>query len=126
MTLDEMINSGMSVDQITATVLNRVKVLEQEKKEKEAAEAADRAREEELKNARRQFKKAYAKYMAAITGKEIPESEVQAFADEVMTPIEETWNKLNKINNKRKITVKTNADAEELAEVIMAALKGIY
>lgn len=119
MSLDEMLNNGATLEQIMAEAKKRAKA-------KSETEAAAKAREQEIINARRQFKKAYARYMMAITGEEVPESEMQDFVNEVMMPIEETWNRLKNLkNNNRKITVKTDADAEELAEVIMDALRGV-
>ena len=119
MSLDEMLNNGATLEQIMAEARKRAK-------EKSEAEAAAKAREQELINARRQFKKAYARYMGAIMGVEITEAEMQDFVDNVMTPIERTWNDVSKIYpNKRKVTVNKNADADELAAAIMDALRGV-
>ena len=125
MTLNEMVDAGMTAEQINAAIKERIATKEKAMKAKQIAEAAEKARQEEIAAARRQFKKAYAKYMTAVTGEEVPESEMQSFVNEVMIPIEETWNRLKNIkNNNRKLTVKTDADMEELAEGIAAALKG--
>lgn len=116
MSLDEMLNNGATLEQIMEEARKRTKA-------KSEAEAAAKAREQELINARRQFKKAYAKYMGAIMGVEVTEEDMQDFVNEVMMPIERAWNSISP--NKRRVTVSKNADADELAATIMSALRGV-
>lgn len=116
MSLDEMLNNGATLDQIMAEARKRAK-------EKSEAEAAAKAREQEIMNARRQFKKAYAKYMSAILGMEITEEDMQDFVKEVMMPMEQMCKDISP--NKRRVTVSKDANAEELAATIMSALRGV-
>ena len=87
MTLDEMLNAGMSVEQIDAAIKERM-----ETREKENAEAAAyEQRKAEIDAARRQYKKAHAKYVKAITGEDMPEKEMADFENSVLIPMEKMW-----------------------------------
>ena len=87
MTLDEMLNAGMSVEQIDAAIKKRM-----ETREKENAEAAAyEQRKAEIDAARRQYKKAHAKYMKAITGMDVPEKEMADFENNILIPMERAW-----------------------------------
>lgn len=87
MTLDEMLNAGMTVEQIDAAIKERMST-----KEKENAEAAaNEQRKAEIEAARRQYKKAHAKYMKAITGEDMSAEEMAEFENRILIPIEEVW-----------------------------------
>lgn len=87
MTLDEMLNAGMSVEQIGAAIKERVVT-----REKENAEAAaNEQRKAEIDAARRQYKKAHAKYMKAITGEDMPAEEMAEFENRILIPMEQLW-----------------------------------
>lgn len=87
MTLDEMLNAGMSVEQIDAAIKARVAT-----RERESAEAAaNEQRKAEIEAARRQYKKAHAKYMKAITGEDMTAEEMAEFEKCVCLPMERVW-----------------------------------
>lgn len=87
MTLDEMLNAGMSVEQIGAAIKARVAT-----REKENAEAAAyEQRKAEIEAARRQYKKAHAKYMKAITGEDMSAEDMADFENSVLLPMEQVW-----------------------------------
>ena len=87
MTLDEMLNAGMSVEQIDAAIKARVAT-----REKENAEAAAyEQRKAEIDAARRQYKKAHAKYMKAITGEDMSAEDMADFENSVLLPMEQVW-----------------------------------
>lgn len=87
MTLDEMLNAGMSVEQIGAAIKARVAT-----REKENAEAAAyEQRKAEIEAARRQYKKAHAKYMKAITGTDMSAEDMADFENSVLLPMEQVW-----------------------------------
>ena len=87
MTLDEMLNAGMSVEQIDAAIKERLAT-----REKESAEAAaNEQRKAEIDAARRQYKKAHAKYMKAITGEDMSAEEMAEFENRILIPMEEVW-----------------------------------
>ena len=87
MTLDEMLNAGMSVEQIDAAIKERVAT-----REKENAEAAaNEQRKAEVDAARRQYKKAHAKYMKAITGMDMSAEDMADFENNVLIPMEKVW-----------------------------------
>lgn len=83
MTLDEMLNAGMTVEQIDAAIKERVVT-----REKENAEAAaNEQRKAEIDAARRQYKKAHAKYMKAITGMDMSAEDMAEFENNVLIPM---------------------------------------
>ena len=87
MTLDEMLNAGMTVEQIDAAIKERMST-----KEKENAEAAAyEQRKAEIEAARRQYKKAHAKYMKAITGEDMSAEDMAEFENSVLIPMEQVW-----------------------------------
>ena len=87
MTLDEMLNAGMSVEQIDAAIKARVAT-----RAKESAEAAaNEQRKAEIEAARRQYKKAHAKYMKAITGTDMSAEDMADFENSVLLPMEQVW-----------------------------------
>lgn len=87
MTLDEMLNAGLNVEQINAAIKERVTT-----REKESAEAAAyEQRKAEIDAARRQYKKAHAKYVKAITGEDMPAEEMARFENNVLIPMEKMW-----------------------------------
>lgn len=87
MTLDEMLNAGMNVEQIDAAIKARVAT-----REKENAEAAAyEQRKAEIDAARRQYKKAHAKYMKAITGMDMSAEDMADFENNVLIPMERVW-----------------------------------
>ena len=87
MTLDEMLNAGMTVEQIDAAIKKRM-----ETREKENAEAAaNEQRKAEIDAARRQYKKAHAKYMKAITGIDMSAEDMAEFENSVLIPMEQVW-----------------------------------
>ena len=87
MTLDEMLNAGMSIEQIDAAIKERVAT-----REKENAEAAaNEQRKAEVDAARRQYKKAHAKYMKAITGIDMSAEDMADFENNVLIPMEKVW-----------------------------------
>lgn len=87
MTLDEMLNAGMSVEQIDAAIKARIST-----REKENAEAAAyEQRKAEIDAARRQYKKAHAKYMKAITGMDMSAKDMADFENNVLIPMEQVW-----------------------------------
>lgn len=87
MTLDEMLNAGMTVEQIDAAIKERMST-----KEKENAEAAaNEQRKAEIEAARRQYKKAHAKYMKAITGTDMSAEDMADFENSVLLPMEQAW-----------------------------------
>ena len=87
MTLDEMLNAGMSIEQIDAAIKERVAT-----REKENAEAAaNEQRKAEVDAARRQYKKAHAKYMKAITGMDMSAEDMADFENNVLIPMEKVW-----------------------------------
>ena len=87
MTLDEMLNAGMSIEQIDAAIKERVAT-----REKENAEAAaNEQRKAEVDAARRQYKKAHAKYMKAITGIDMSAEDMADFENNVLIPLEQVW-----------------------------------
>ena len=87
MTLDEMLNAGMSIEQIDAAIKERVAT-----REKESAEAAaNEQRKAEIDAARRQYKKAHAKYIKAITGMDVSAEDMAEFENCVLIPMEHAW-----------------------------------
>lgn len=87
MTLDEMLNAGMTVEQIDAAIKERMST-----REKENAEAAaNEQRKAEIEAARRQYKKAHAKYIKAITGTDMSAEDMADFENSVLLPMEQVW-----------------------------------
>ena len=87
MTLDEMLNAGMTVEQIDAAIKERKST-----REKESAEAAaNEQRKAEIEAARRQYKKAHAKYIKAITGTDMSAEDMADFENSVLLPMEQAW-----------------------------------
>ena len=125
MTLDEMLNAGMSVEQIDAAIKERM-----ETREKENAEAAAyEQRKAEIDAARRQYKKAHAKYMKAITGMDMPEKEMADFENEVLIPMEKAWERKNAPKKSpaagRRVFVNgvDVSDANDIVDAIIKALE---
>lgn len=125
MTLDEMLNAGMSVEQIDAAIKERVAT-----REKENAEAAaNEQRKAEIDAARRQYKKAHAKYMKAITGMDMSAEDMAEFESRVLIPMERVWER-DYVPKKspvvgRRILVNgfDVSDADDIIEAIMRALE---
>ena len=79
MTLNEMLDAGMSVGDIMKSYNDMATTKAKEQEAKKAAEAAEKARQEEIAAARRQYKKAHAKYMKAITGADMSAEDMADF-----------------------------------------------
>lgn len=118
MTLNEMLDAGMSVEDIMKSYNDIATTKAKEQEEKIAAEAAEKARQEEIAAARRQYKKAHAKYMKAITGEDMSAEEMAEFEKCVCLPMEKVW---AMAHMPKKIQVKGDS-IDDLAEVIMKAL----
>ena len=114
MTLDEMLNAGMTVEQIDAAIKERMST-----REKENAEAAaNEQRKAEIEAARRQYKKAHAKYMKAVTGQDMTAEEMAEFESCVCLSIEKMW---EIAHTPKKVKIKAD-DLDDLAAAIMNAL----
>ena len=118
MTLNEMLDAGMSVGDIMQSYNNIAATKAKEQEAKKAAEAAEKARQEEIAAARRQYKKAHAKYMKAITGEDMTAEEMAEFEKCVCLPMENVWEMQYA---PKKIKIKAE-DLDDLAAVIMNAL----
>ena len=125
MTLDEMLNAGMSVEQIDAAIKERVTT-----REKESAEAAaNEQRKAEIDAARRQYKKAHAKYIKAITGMDISAEDMAEFENRVLIPMERVWERdyapKKSPTAGRRVFVNgiDVSDADDIIEAIMRALE---
>ena len=125
MTLDEMLNAGMSVEQIDAAIKERVAT-----REKENAEAAAyEQRKAEIDAARRQYKKAHAKYIKAITGMDISAEDMAEFENLVLIPMERAWErdyapKKSPAANKRKVIV-NSAEVASGDDIVRAIINAI-
>ena len=125
MTLDEMLNAGMTAEQIDAAIKERVAT-----REKESAEAAaNEQRKAEIDAARRQYKKAHAKYMKAITGTDMSAEDMADFENSVLIPMERAWErdyapKKSPAANKRKVIV-NSADLASGDDILRAIMKAI-
>ena len=126
MTLDEMLNAGMTTEQIDAAIKERVAT-----REKESAEAAaNEQRKAEIDAARRQYKKAHAKYMKAITGTDMSAEDMTDFENSVLIPMERAWELQYAPCRKspaasRRVLVNgiDVSDADDIIEAIMRALE---
>ena len=125
MTLDEMLNAGMSVEQIDAAIKERVAT-----REKESAEAAAyEQRKAEIDVARRQYKKAHAKYIKAITGMDISSEDMAEFENCVLIPMERVWErdyapkKSPAVGRRILVNGIDVSDADDIIEAIMRALE---
>lgn len=118
MTLNEMLDAGMSVGDIMKSYNDIAATKAKEQEAKKAAEAAEKARQEEIAAARRQYKKAHAKYMKAITGEDMTAEEMAEFESCVCLPMENIW-KMQYAP--KKIQVKAD-NLDDLAAAIMNAL----
>lgn len=125
MTLDEMLNAGMSVEQIDAAIKARVAT-----REKESAEAAAyEQRKAEIDAARRQYKKAHAKYMKAITGTDMSAEDMADFENSVLLPMEQVWErefapKKSPAAGKRVLVNGVDvSDVNDVVEAIMRAIE---
>lgn len=118
MTLNEMLDAGMSVGDIMKSYNDIAATKAKEQEAKKAAEAAEKARQEEIAAARRQYKKAHAKYMKAITGEDMTAEEMAEFENCVCLSMEKMW---AMVRTPKKIQVKAE-DLDDLAAVIMNAL----
>ena len=118
MTLNEMLDAGMSVGDIMKSYNDIAATKAKEQEAKKAAEAAEKARQEEIAIARRQYKKAHAKYMKAITGEDMTAEEMAEFEKCVCLPMENVWEMQYA---PKKIKIKAE-DLDDLAAVIMNAL----
>lgn len=118
MTLNEMLDAGMSVGDIMKSYNDMATTKAKEQEEKKAAEAAEKARQEEIAAARRQYKKAHAKYMKAITGEDMTAEDMAEFENNVCLPMENIW-KMQYAP--KKIKIKAD-DIDDLAMAIMSAL----
>ena len=118
MTLNEMLDAGMSVGDIMQSYNNIAATKAKEQEAKKAAEAAEKARQEEIAAARRQYKKAHAKYMKAITGEDMTAEDMAEFEKCVCLPMENVWEMQYA---PKRIKIKAE-DLDDLAAVIMNAL----
>lgn len=118
MTLNEMLDAGMSVGDIMKSYNDIAATKAKEQEAKKAAEAAEKARQEEIAAARRQYKKAHAKYMKAITSEDMTAEEMAEFERCVCLPME----RMRAMQYApKKIKVKAE-DLDDLTAVIMNAL----
>ena len=122
MTLDEMLDAGISAEKIYDAIKEKVSTREKEN-------AAAKAREEEITAARRQYKKAHARYVKAITGTEMTTEEMEHFEQEVLIPMEKAWDeqyapKKSSAANKRKVIV-NGAEVASEEDFIRAIMKAI-
>lgn len=118
MTLNEMIDAGISAEQINAAITERIATKEKAMKAKQIAEAAEKARQEEIAAARRQYKKAHAKYMKAVTGQDMTAEEMAEFESCVCLSIEKMWEIAHPT---KKVQIKAD-NIDDLAAVIIKAL----
>lgn len=118
MTLNEMLDAGMSVGDIMKSYNDMATTKAKEQEAKKAAEAAEKARQEEIAAARRQYKKAHAKYMKAITGEDMTAEDMAEFENSVLIPMEQVWEMQYA---PKKIKIKAE-DLDDLAAAIMNAL----
>lgn len=125
MTLDEMLNAGMSVEQIDAAIKARVAT-----RERESAEAAaNEQRKADIDAARRQYKKAHAKYMKAITGEDMSAEDMADFENSVLLPMEQVWErefapKKSPAAGKRVLVNGIDvSDVNDVVEAIMRAIE---
>ena len=118
MTLNEMLDAGMSVGDIMKSYNDIAATKAKEQEAKKAAEAAEKARQEEIAAARRQYKKAHAKYMKAITGEDMTAEDMAEFENNVCLPMENIW-KMQYAP--KRIKIKAD-DIDDLAAAIMSAL----
>lgn len=125
MTLDEMLNAGMSVEQIDAAIKARVATRERESTEAAAYEQ----RKAEIEAARRQYKKAHAKYMKAITGEDMSAEDMADFENSVLLPMEQVWErefapKKSPAAGKRVLVNGIDvSDVNDVVEAIMRAIE---
>ena len=118
MTLNEMLDAGMSVGDIMKSYNDIAATKAKEQEAKKTAEAIEKARQEEILAARRQYKKAHAKYMKAITGEDMTAEDMAEFENNVCLPMENIW-KMQYAPKKIKIKAE---DLDDLAAAIMNAL----
>lgn len=118
MTLNEMLDAGMSVGDIMKSYNDMATTKAKEQEAKKAAEAAEKARQEEIAAARRQYKKAHAKYMKAITGEDMTAEDMAEFENNVCLPMERVWEMQYA---PKRIKIKAE-DLDDLAAAIMNAL----
>ena len=121
MTLNQMIEAGVPMEQITAAIENMKATKEKERQEQVKAEAAEKARQEEILAARRQYKKAHAKYMKAVTGEDMTAEEMAEFEKCVCLPMENIW-EMQYAPKKIKIKVDSLDNLDDLAAAITNAL----
>ena len=121
MTLNEMLDAGMSVGDIMKSYNDMATTKAKEQEAKKAAEAAEKARQEEIAAARRQYKKAHAKYMKAITGEDMTAEEMAEFEKCVCLPMENVW-EMQYAPKKAKIKVDSLYNLDDLAAAITNAL----
>ena len=124
MTLDEMLNAGMTVEQIDAAIKERVVT-----REKENAEAAaNEQRKAEIEAARRQYKKAHAKYMKAITGEDMTAEDMADFENSVLLPMEQVWERefapKKSLAAGRRVMV-NGVDVSDVNDVVEAIMRAI-
>lgn len=130
MSIEELIDAGYTTEMINQIIAEKIAMKTREEQEKKAAEAAEQARKEEIAAARRQYKKAHADLMKALTGNDMPESEIEEFEREVLDPMEKAWELIKKYDKPATATVrvKTPADIKDLDDVIagiMASLREV-
>lgn len=121
MTLNEMLDAGMSVGDIMKSYNDITATKAKEQEAKKTAEAIEKARQEEILAARRQYKKAHAKYMKAITGEDMTAEEMAEFESCVCLPMEKMW-AMVRTPKKAKIKVDSLYNLDDLAAAITDAL----
>lgn len=128
MTLNEMLDAGVSVGDIMKSYHDIAATKVKEQEAKKAAEAAEKARQEEIAAARRQYKKAHAKYMKAITGTDMSAEDMAEFENSVLLPMEQVWERefAPKLPaaNKRKVLV-NGAEVASEDDLVRAIMKAI-
>ena len=130
MSIEELIDAGYTTEMINQIIAEKIAMKTREEQEKKAAEAAEQARKEEIAAARRQYKKAHADLMKALTGEDMSESDMEGFEREVLDPMEKVWELIKKHDKPVTATVrvKAPADIKNLDDVIagiMASLREV-
>ena len=90
MTLNQMLEAGIPIEQITAAIKSM-----QATKEKENAATA-KAKQDQILLARKQYEAAYAKWYKAVTGEDMSEFDIAKYEDIVILPMERLYAKASR------------------------------
>ena len=91
MSIEELIDAGYTTEMINQIIVEKIAMKTKEEEKKKAAEAAEQSRKAEIEAARRQYKKAHAKYIKAITGTDMSAEDMADFENSVLLPMEQVW-----------------------------------